>query len=73
MKKYTVSWFEKREASCIDWHRRSHVISDPELINMFLNFNKELLELIFHKNLIWGLQMHVDEPSTPYIPCEETT
>lgn len=66
MKTYTVSWHEKKDPSSSDWKFRNHVITDPDLVKMFLNFNKELSELLFSDNHIWGLQMTSGKPTIPY-------
>ena len=62
---YTVSWHEKKHRDD-NWEVRRHIVSNPELIKMFLTFNKQLSELIFGKNIIWGLQMQEGEPTKEY-------
>ena len=63
---YTVSWHEKKHRDD-NWEVRRHIVSNPELIKMFLTFNKQLSELIFGKNIIWGLQMQEGEPTKEYV------
>ena len=66
MKIYTVSWHEKIELSSIHWKVRSHTISNPELVKLFLDSSKELRDLLFDDRYIWGLQMVEGSPTLPY-------
>lgn len=67
MRIYTVRWHEKIELSSKVWKVRSHTISNPELVKLFLDGSKELSELLFDDRHIFGLQLTEGPPTIPYI------